>query len=373
MDLVNLFMEFQRWNPSLVKPMRDCSHHAVAGDEIINPWHMCDDVWSHTCMVYRHFLNLIGNETHNKHYFYTGIAILCHDIGKVHTRKVKENGHVSFHSHPFAFIQETIDFIYYLKRKGLIEDIEEAIYITTNLVSNHIDFHREKSLLMKWEYANKDENLFIANLLLNVCDDHGRISYKGNRILTYEDFQCHFLSALSILDDVRLNKISHNDKKIVFLVGPPAAGKNTYLNNKSAVSFDDIRMEVYQRKNDIDGMDNITLYKKAFEYCNENKIDLTRLLVKKAKELLETEDVVYINNTNMGRKARRSIINSLGRNYDYESIILANTTQDLVHRNYFREDKKIPLDVLDKMMKNYQIPTYKEGFSKIEVKFNGTH
>ena len=224
---------------------------------------------------------------------------------------------------------------------------------------------------MKWEYANKDENLFIANLLLNVCDDHGRISYKGNRILTYEDFQCYFLSALSILDDVRLNKISHNDKKIVFLVGPPAAGKNTYLNNKSAVSFDDIRMEVYQRKNDIDGMDNITLYRKSFEYCNENKINLTGLLVKKAKELLETENVVYINNTNMGRKARRSIINSLGKNYDYESIILANTAQDLTMRNYFREDKKIPMCVLDKMMRNYQIPTYKEGFSKIKVKFNG--
>jgi len=383
-NLLNLFRKFQKWNPLLIEKMKNCTHHE--GDNI-NPYHMEGDVWSHTCMAYNHFLSIVPEKITFKE-FCVGIAILCHDIGKVFTREVKENGHTCFYSHSFASVQYAIDFINHLKREYNIEDrfiYNQMIYYVTTAVSNHIDFFR-CTLQNQWLYVNCNEELFYISLMLMFCDFHGRISTYEKFIVNNDEFQKTYYNHLL---DVYANWPEDNymeilfleynllqDNKdyvphIIFLCGLPASGKDYYLKRinklEDSVSYDEIRIEVFKSENSVEGLTEKQIYDLAFEYCNENKVDLNSHVKKKVDEMVtKGKKVIYINNTNLKRKYRKSIMNLLGKNkYNFSAKFIFRELDDIRHSNVRRDCKEVPYDVIKRMSHNIQIPTRQEGFDYI--------
>jgi predicted kinase len=369
-NLLDLFQKFQKWNPLLIEKMKNCTHHE---GENINPYHMEGDVWSHTCMVYNHFLSIVPEKITFKE-FCVGIAILCHDIGKVFTREVRENGHTCFHSHSFASVQYAIDFIKYLKKEYNIKNkciyVRIVCYVTT-VISNHIDFFR-CTAQNQWLYVNRNEELFYISLMLMFCDFHGRISTYEKFVVNYDDFQKAYSNhLLNIFANYPKEDYKTHAPHIIFLCGLPASGKDYYLKKinklENSVSYDEIRIEVFKSKNSIEGLTEKQIYELAFKYCNENKVDLNSYLKKKVDEMIkEGKSLIYINNTNLKRKYRRSIINLLGKDkFIFSAKFMFRKLDDIRHSNEQRDCKEVPYDVIKRMANNIQIPTCQEGFDYI--------
>ena len=85
---------------TLINEMKNCLH---SNNGVLNSYHLEDSVFHHTLMV---FANADPDNITEM------VMALCHDIGKVITRKVKDDGSkVTFYGHSDASIQPTIDFI----------------------------------------------------------------------------------------------------------------------------------------------------------------------------------------------------------------------------------------------------------------------
>ena len=103
---------------------------------------------------------------------------------------------------------------------------------------------------------------------------------------------------------------ANKDRKIIIMpVGISGSGKTTLYKNLSKefdiehISFDKIRIEKFLENNP-DKKENI--YREAYKYINENKIKLLPIAKKKMKET--NKNIVYIDNTNLKKKARHKFL-----------------------------------------------------------------
>ena len=119
-------------NDALVDEMKNCLH---GNNDILNPYHMESSVWCHTLMV---FANADPNNIIEM------IMALCHDIGKVLTREIKDDGKVTFYGHSDASIQPTIDFIdrLYVNDVISIDELYEFINYGLPAMSNHMLYYQ---------------------------------------------------------------------------------------------------------------------------------------------------------------------------------------------------------------------------------------
>lgn len=376
MMYVELLKEFQLWNPGLVKMMKECSHHFSPTD--INPYHVEDDVWTHTLLAYNQLVN-------SEHYTINCLgmclatAVLCHDIGKVYTRHSPSPGKISMYNHAFAGIQDTYEFTHLMWNKGIYKymELSDVLYYVLSLVSNHMDY-----------MINPNNRNKLCNNRNKLCNNNSDLK-KMSDILLYCDKSGSFSTINDYSEDVKpknyiFSSLDNELGDIILVCGPPASGKDTIAKEMGyeVVSLDKIRLEKYIDSFTADsGVDTFDykdkkFYKDAFEYCNKNKIDLNAPLLKKIKEVLDEGKRVAVCNTHLTRKSRRSIINQLRQDRKYKNekisaLFLCCDRKTLYKRDEEREDKTVSKQIIDKFVYNQQVPTINEGFDNIKFFYNG--
>ena len=158
---------FRDWSPSLVEAMEACEH--AYSLEHLNPWHLEGSVWAHTVMVY---------DAAQAHRFDVSdhtieilqIAAMCHDIGKLYTRKENhEKRRVSFFNHEAFSIQPAMDFMTYL-------GVDYFKPTVCKLIAYHMQTHKCQSYEDLLKLAGYDEVLAKRLGIFNKMDGDGRVS-----------------------------------------------------------------------------------------------------------------------------------------------------------------------------------------------------
>ena len=158
---------FRDWSPPLVEAMEACDH--AYSTEHLNPWHLEGSVWAHTIMVYdaaqvhrfdvsEHTIEILQ------------IAAMCHDIGKLYTRKEnQEKKRVSFFNHEAFSIQPAMDFLTYLS----FDYFKPTV---CKLIAYHMQAHKCESSEDLLKLAGYDEVLAKRLKIFNRMDGDGRVS-----------------------------------------------------------------------------------------------------------------------------------------------------------------------------------------------------
>lgn len=152
--------------------------------------------------------------------------------------------------------------------------------------------------------------------------------------------------------------------KFIMLIGIPGCGKTSYCKTYKAenpntihLSSDEIRMAV---------TNNSPKYTKE-----ENNFVFKYMSNEALKELNNGNNVLY-DATNLTRKSRKGILERLPKYCEVNAIIFTPTIEECIERDNQRESlAKVGADIIDKMVRRFQIPYFDEGFDRIDVINNG--
>lgn len=143
--------------------------------------------------------------------------------------------------------------------------------------------------------------------------------------------------------------------KFIMLVGVPGSGKSTHAknnynnNNFTIVSSDAIRKELFGDEN-----------------C-QNKPELVfHTMKQRALENLNNGKSVVYDATNIKRKDRLSVLDKIPNFVYKRADIIWSPYEVCIARNEARE-RTVPYEVIDKMLKNFQMPYWDEGFDEINI------
>lgn len=147
--------------------------------------------------------------------------------------------------------------------------------------------------------------------------------------------------------------------KLVVLVGLSGSGKSTFAQelakeeNTVIVSSDAIREEVFNNYED-----------------QERNAEVFQIYHKRIRKALENKQNVIADATNLTIKSRRTILMNV-KGLDVEKIcyIIAKPFELCVADNENRQHS-VPVGVIKKQMRMFQIPYYEEGFSEIHIVFH---
>ena len=344
MNKLDFYEKFAKWqNGDIADAMCKCSHHY--SPSVKNPWHMEDDVMTHTEMVFEQ----CGDDNS------LFIAALCHDIGKLYTRNLNhEKRRASFFGHECASIQPTIDFSDYINIK---ENLKDTLF----MVNNHMVFHKATPETLAG-YCNYDKELFEKCAIFSLADSKGRISdVKDVRLV-------EFPSIVSM-------KASVEDADVIFTCGVPGSGKDYVAEklfpNHKIVSFDDIRVHEYLKVFPKDAsMADDALYEKAWNWCRK-KIDLTKLAM---NDIIRWHNMGYgvvLANTNCTIAARRQMLHAINTAKMTSSAIFVAVPSDIFKkRNQERSSRTVPEAAINRFSKELSVPTMNEGFIATDIILN---
>ena len=143
-----------------------------------------------------------------------------------------------------------------------------------------------------------------------------------------------------------------NKPTFYMMIGLPASGKSYYAHSicDLVYSSDDVREELY---NDVNNMENNN---KVFDVLHQRIRDT----------LIDGKDCVY-DATNMNWKLRRAFLESIKKIECYKvAVVVATQLHKCLSQNSERE-RKVPEDVIYRMLHNFTIPYYYEGWDKIKI------
>jgi len=345
-EILKAFLE----NETLVQSMKDCDH---GYENNHNPYHLEGSVWTHTMLVY--------NQVNNNDPFLL-IMALCHDIGKVISRDVKENGKVTFYGHADKSVQPTVDFIKYLTDKEIIT-YEQAVYFIKKclpMMANHMIYYQNIEKFDSFTYSNDNTTHIFKYYLEKMAemDTKGSIS-KSEKVNNKKEN--------TIYEPFNVREKNNKLKNIIIWSGVPASGKD-YIASKNGypiISFDDIRIEIFKnntKNGTIDDLSDSKIYDLAFKFASDNNINLTKHLIRCVKGLA-SEGIENINicNTSLTRKSRRVIMNSLNKKeYNFYIKQIFSPRSSIITRNTMRKSKNVPMSAMNRMFNNINIATYFE-------------
>ena len=157
-------------------------------------------------------------------------------------------------------------------------------------------------------------------------------------------------------------------KNIYILVGPPAAGKSTWVEKEfqgecHVVSTDDIIQEIA----DNDGKtynETFAKYIKAAEVIMWQEFD---------RMVNGDYNPIVVDRTNMSVKSRRRFFERLrnfhkGHGYQLHTVVFPKPEDEEYERRLnSRPGKTIPEPVINGMLASFEMPTESEGFTSIRV------
>ena len=346
--------------------------HTYKRDNVynINPFHLENDVWSHTMMVLNCAAELI-KEYSEKYFEGRGynnyinkraiiIAALLHDIGKVYTYEEKEEKQkVYFINHANVSMFYAIDIIDYFIEKELITEYDKKEILF--LINKHYDLYEmdECDIINKfWKFGF---DYFLDLFILVLADNSGRIALDNKRMENLDNISFAEIGSTMW----RLIQYQYNGRRpeITFMVGIPYSGKTTLLKKytDNIVSRDDIVMELSP---------NMT-YSEAFANIDHKKVD--EILMTRFNRAVEKRQNIYIDMCNTSKKSRNKFLSGnthVLKEYWRIANVLLIGESELHKRIGMRKDKAIPQNVIDNFIKKLSIPYFDE-FNEINIFVNG--
>lgn len=147
--------------------------------------------------------------------------------------------------------------------------------------------------------------------------------------------------------------------KLILTIGISCAGKSYYtrneltpaLNNPSIVSTDTIRKELYGNASIQDGQNLV------FQIAH-----------KRIQNALKNNQDVIFDATNLTRKSRRVLFNSIGslKEHEVEAHVIPCSYEKAM-KNQENRKRKVPGEVILSQMSKFALPMFGEGFSKIII------
>ena len=326
-----------------------------------SPYHREVNVGVHTDMVVTQYMSRWDDlvDYHTENPILGAFACAFHDVGKpdAFTRKYStKRGHYnSFAGHEKLSARLWEDWA-----------VRHWNELTERFGLTPQDFHSISWLIeyhMPWENKNKDTLKYMRTTAGKIdmdvytavlrSDTWGRISNdhpeKKQKVSDWIDT----FEQLDIAEQVE-----GKGPKIVMPIAPSGAGKSTLAHlykDCEYYSWDALRHEWY------DGN-----YTQAFRASmRDPKFD------GKARKIfidhLKAGRDVFVDNTNLTLKRRRSLLQEARqRGYYKIAILLPVDIDTLYERRVQREDKTIPIDSIDKQYRSLSVPSYGE-FDEIKV------
>lgn len=352
--MTDLITDFQIKMPHWVKAMKLANHHYEKNGEVvsINPYHREGDCWSHTQMV----CLLAELEQASKLVKY---ATLLHDIGKPLARESKED------KQRVAFIGH--EGLSSLMAREYLDQCElsdaEKIYIIKLISLHTVVFHMMEGEDWEWKVAEKfvgQADLLRDLLVLGYCDARGRFMEKEFEY-SLTELLAKFEFVFEAIKELEVKSKATYVKEVVILIGPPNAGKSTYLSKNAGsdlvICRDDVITSMFP---------NLT-YDEAYRKADSSVVD------KKFNDLVQQAvkdkvDRVYFDLTNMAPKSRRRCSGAFGKDYKVKMVVFLTAYETLMKRNKVRAQtgKSIPDFVMKDMMKRFLFPLADEA-DEIEV------
>ena len=144
--------------------------------------------------------------------------------------------------------------------------------------------------------------------------------------------------------------------RLIVLVGLPGSGKSTYAQkierccrNTAHISSDVFRERHFSDVNDQSHNAEV------FEKMKETTL----------RCLNSGLDVIY-DATNLIRKNRANLLKDIPAFVQKDAVIVWAKLEDCLSRDMER-DRKVGEDVIDKMIRNYTVPYYDEGFDQVSI------
>ena len=167
---------------------------------------------------------------------------------------------------------------------------------------------------------------------------------------------------------------------IYLVCGIPCSGKDYFVEHELPASviesFDKIRIAEYKRSGleDLTKLSDHEIYQKAWEFCNEKKIDLMKPLLRNVENALILALTPCICNTLLTRKSRASMINALKQkfpNISIHCIFLTVDSKTAMSRNASRMSHRLSDEVMNRFINGPQeLPTKDEGFESVKIIHN---
>lgn len=323
--------------------MSDASHHYKDG-EVLNPYHLEGDVWTHNMMVMLE-ADKLKNRLDQNMYTHVLVAALLHDIGKPLARKEnheKQRVHFWGHEPMSAFL--AVDILNHI-------DKDFKLRLNKRLILEAIAMHTDVYNVPREKLTQRlIRNKLLADMLshLSECDYAGRFFEMGER-------------NMELIKPESDKLANENVDDVICMVGLPCAGKSTYVERYKnggfeVLSRDSIVMELGTEK-------GIESYTEAFNKVDQKEVN--RIFQSRRSQMIKDHNSVIIDMTNMSRKSRRKNLEGF-KNYRKTAIVIFTSLENIIDRNQKRPGKVIPEHVLERMVTSFQPPLYDEGFDQIK-------
>lgn len=144
--------------------------------------------------------------------------------------------------------------------------------------------------------------------------------------------------------------------RFIMMIGPSASGKSTFANNLSkyrgwrVISSDGLRKELY-------GDEAIQ---------GDNKI-LFSQIHKMILESLEKDKSVIFDATNLSRKNRAALLEKISPDFYEKVAVVVATPFEKIYENNKNRARKVPEEVIQRQLHQFEMPVYAEGFNKILI------
>lgn len=341
------------WIFDMSDTMQDSIHHAEG------------DVATHTRMVLTEMLNdseFKTLEEQERHILFA--AIMFHDVEKRSTTVIEENGRITSKGHSKCGESTTREILY--------KDIPTPFHIREH-ICKLVRFHGTPIWSINRNDPNKaviEVSVLVNTKLLEIlarCDVKGRICEDKKDLLERVELfkelcienECYGLPRKFETNKSRYKYLNdggspdyvpfEKDSFTVYLMSAiSGSGKDTWISNNlkeiPMISLDDIRREYKIKPTDKKG--------------NGQVIQMAK---EKAKEFLRDKKSFIWNGTNITRQMRKQLVGlfmTYGANVEIVYIEVPYKT--LLKQNSDREHK-IPENVVEKMIRNREVPVYSEA------------
>ena len=346
--------------PEYYKDMNSVEHGFKG--EFINPHHIEGSVWTHTMLVMKEVDNAKrhgnknGNVTDSETFMVHALAALCHDIGKAYCYvDLEDKSRRRFTNH------EGVSVVY---AKEVLEQFEMMPFMMTRILTIVAKHGVLYPYFEDERISDKNKDKLAQSLKYDNIQDLIRFFEFDH----YGRFNAHDLgnvdASIQDLYDIKMRaeKLVSNDTtqpikgQIVIMVGPPRAGKSTYIEtiirpDTVVISRDNLVMKYGTGDSYSESWKSLTV---------EQQTMIDEEIIKTYNDALkDNKGHIIIDMTNMSKKSRSKWVNHpKAKGYFREAVLVLETPKVLLSRN--TPEKFIPENVIHSMLRNLTYPDFTE-------------